>query len=227
MKKQSLNFLILVLFCSYLTYSVCSNLKVDAKKEVKEITSEATKIVPDFKPTPRTTLLETVAHEDINFGDKMFYAKFNLKDKLYQYRSHTSGVINGRLLETQIHIPINLAKLDIELYVQHIGNYRSSIDMNYPWEETYELYFDDTLIGEQTWNFNTVIAVSSLYLQGSVFHVPAGTYKAYLRMKVMNKNLNYIGFTDWHWVTNLTNGEWTPYLIHEWGYFEFAGIGGN
>lgn len=220
MKKQSLNFLLLVIFCSYLTFSNCNNLKSESTNLAKN------NAVPDYSPIPRTNYLETFAHEDISFSDKMFYAKFNIKDKL-QTRTTLTSIINGRLIETQVYVPINLAKLDVELYIQNVVTYRHAIDMSMPWEFTFELYFSDILIGENTMNYNTVIAISSLYLQGTIFHIPAGTYQAYVRVKVVSKNNNAIGLTDWHVVGELTNPEWNQYLIHEYGFIEFAGIGGN
>ena len=219
MKKQSLNFLILVLFCLYLSYS-CGNLKSESNNSIK------TNNVPDYKPFPRPTFIETTAHEDISFSDRMFYAKFNIKDRLPGAQG-VSSLINSRLVETQIYIPINLAKLDIELYVQYVVGYRHDINMNLPFEYLFELYFADTLIGEQTLYYNSVIATNSLYLQGTVYHVPAGNYQTYMRLKVNGRLNSSTSLTYWHIITDLTNPEWTRYLHHEYGYIEYAGIGGN
>lgn len=225
MKKQCLNFLILVIFCSYLSFAYCSNLKAEVKNSEAEKASAS--VVPDYSTTPRTTYLENVVHEDISLSDKMFYAKFNLRRKVENLLTNTNNVINSRLIESKVSIPINLAKLEVELYVQNLVNFRGNTSTAFPWEVTIELYFSDTLIGEQVFNYNTEIEIRSLYIQGSLFHVPAGTYQVYLRVKVSQNHVHNIGFGPWHVVGGQTDPSYNQYLIHEYGYLELSGIGSN
>lgn len=247
MKKHQYtqSYLLLLFICSIIGFSNQNNMlnQVFKLKEISNLYSNTSvkteekasllaknKVVPDFSLTPLNEFANQIINGDVLIGGKAFYAKLSLTNKLANteltqnyYTLDVEADVARKILETPILIPITLSKLELGIYLQNVG--WSNISNSQQIDFSLQLYFQETLVAEQRFINRLNTSIESVYLQGILFNVPAGTYNVYIKLKpnkVVSSPRIYVKIASL--INGLLDAGNLPYFQNDEAYLELYGI---
>lgn len=183
----------------------------------------------DYSVSPLNYYVDEKINGEIIPSTSTLYAKYDLKETLSKLDDKyylNQKKISNKLIEQEFFVPTHLAKLEIEMYIQFFGFFKSTLSSDSKKDLTekitIQLILNETVVAQKLFITKNTNFAESIYLNGTVFNIPPGKYTSYIKVVSSSDKQSAVCFRYFNNAFGYTNNDNDFNSIG--GYLELFGV---